>query len=343
MKSPFQQSIAKVTAGQPLDEEEAARAFQIIMHGGATPAQMGALLAAMRVRGETVDEICGAVRAMRASMKPFKVNEDMLSRAIDTCGTGGDGLGLPNISTAAGIVIAGAGVPVIKHGNKAVSSKAGSADVLGTLGVQLDATSEQMLAALEAGNFCFLMAPLYHAAMRHVAPVRQELGVRTIFNLLGPLCNPAGVKHQLLGVFSDAWLLPIAEVLQRLGTQKAWVVHGEDGADEISLTHNTHVVEVTPEGLREFVINPEELGIEVEGNMKGGNAFENAKLINDLLVGTRNDFRQAVLLNAAAGLVITGNAADMAEGMQSAAKSIDSGKAREALDEFIRHTQPEAA
>lgn len=337
-KSPFQQAIANVLEGNHLSEYEAARAFQVIMHGGATPAQMGALLTGLRMKGETADEITGAARAMRATMKRFELPEDVRARAIDTCGTGGDARGLPNISTAAGIVLAGCGVPVVKHGNKAVSSKSGSADVLQALGANLSASAEKMQTALSASNFCFLMAPLYHPAVRHVAPVRQEIAVRTIFNLLGPLCNPASVGHQLLGVYAPEWLEPIALTLQKLGTQKSWVVYGEDGSDEISLTHPTKVVEVTPDTIRHFTLTPEDFGVEATEDLSGKSPEHNAQLINHLLAGTVNDFRHAVLINAAAALVIAGHAADVKEGMEQAAQAIDSGAARNALDEFIRQT-----
>ncbi|MCH8239736.1 MAG: anthranilate phosphoribosyltransferase, partial [Proteobacteria bacterium] len=288
----FQSFIAKVAEGQALSADEAAQAFSIMMSGDATPAQMGAFLMGLRVRGESVEEITGAAQAMRARAARVKAPEG----AIDTCGTGGDAKGTYNISTCAAFVVAGAGVPVAKHGNKAVSSKSGSADVLAALGVNLDVGPELVTKAIAEAGVGFMFAPKHHAAMRFVAPVRAELGMRTIFNLLGPLANPAGTKHQLIGVFSRDWIVPLAEVLANLGSNRVWVVHGSDGLDELTTTGPTYVAELKNGSVTTFEVTPEDAGLAQASaeDLAGGDANENAKAITDVLSGQSSAFRDIV-------------------------------------------------
>lgn len=333
--------IAKVAAGASLSEAETRDAFEVIMTGGATPSQIGGLLMAMRVRGETVEEIAGAAKVMRA--KAHAVGAP--AGAIDTCGTGGDGAGTWNISTAAALVAAGAGVPVAKHGNRAMSSKSGAADVLSALGVNLDADMALVEKALADANICFLMAPRHHAAMRFVGPTRVELGARTIFNLLGPLANPAGAKRQLMGVFSAHWLEPLAHVLARLGSEAAWVVHGSDGLDEITVTGPTTVAELKDGHVRSFEVTPEDAGLSrwPAADLKGGDGAANAQALRGVLAGKTGAYRDIVLLNAAAALVVAGKAADLREGAELAAHSIASGAAQKALDDLVRITNQGAA
>jgi len=330
-------TIARVADGVALSEAEAEVAFDILMAGEATPAQIAGLLMALRVRGETVAEITGAARAMRARMSRVTAPEG----AIDVCGTGGDSAGTLNISTAVAFVVAGAGVPVAKHGNRAVSSRSGAADVLAALGVNLDAPFPVIEAAMERARVAFLLAPRHHAAMRHVAGPRVELGVRTIFNLLGPLSNPAGVRRQLMGVFSRAWLRPLAETLGRLGAERAWVVHGSDGLDELTVTGPSHVAAWEDGAVREFTLSPEDAGLPLgsPAALKGGDAAENAEALRALLAGMDGPYRNAVLLNAAAALMIAGRAGSLREGAEAAARSIDGGAARAALDALVTITQ----
>lgn len=333
--------IARLAQGEKLSETEAEAAFGLIMEGEATPAQMAALLMAMRVRGETVPEIAGAARAMRARMLAV----DAPDGAIDTCGTGGDASGTWNISTAAALVIAGCGVPVAKHGNRAASSRSGSADVLGALGVVLDAPIPRVEQALEEAGIAFLLAPRHHSAMRHVAGVRVEMGTRTLFNLLGPLCNPARVKRQVLGVFAAHWLRPLAETFLRLGGERVWVVHGADGLDELSTTGETHVAELRDGTIRTFTVKPEDAGL-ARANpalLKGGTPEENAAAIRAVLAGDTagpyGAFRDIVLLNAAAALIVAGRAEGLREGVAIAARAIDGGAATAALDKLVAITQ----
>lgn len=323
--------IGRVAAGQLLSEDEAHQAFEILMAGDATPAQIGAFLIGLRVRGETHDEIAGAVRAMRERMQPIEAPDG----AIDMCGTGGDASGTWNISTAASFVVAACGVPVAKHGNRAVSSTSGAADVLAALGVDLDAAMERVQGALFHTGITFLMAQRHHSAMRHVAPVRADLGTRTIFNLLGPLCNPAGVKRQLLGVFSDSWIEPIAQVLGRLGTTHAWVVHGS-GLDEITTAGPTAVAELSSGRVRMFEVTSEQAGLRraALADLKGGDAAANAAALRATLGGDHGAYRDIVLLNAAAALIVAGRASTLPDGVAQAAQSIDSGKALKTLDAF---------
>ncbi|HBN51577.1 MULTISPECIES: anthranilate phosphoribosyltransferase [Thalassospira] len=326
--------LAKVANGEKLNEEQAEQAFDVLMSGQATPSQMGAFLMALRLRGETVDEITGAARVMRSKATGIIAPPN----AVDTCGTGGDGSGTFNISTGAAIVAAACGAIVAKHGNRAASSKSGSADVLMALGVNLDADMALLEKALKEINLCFMMATRHHSAVRHVMPTRVEMGTRTIFNLLGPLANPAKTKRQVMGVFAREWVEPIAHVLNRLGSEHAWVVYGHSGLDEISTTGPTFVAEVKNGTVTTFEINPEDYGLEIVtlDALKGGDAQTNAQAILDLLAGKKSAYRDIVLLNAAAALVVTDIATDLADGIAKARTAIDSGKAAETLQALVR-------
>ena len=329
----FRAAFDKVANGESLTEEEAATAFNAIMEGGIPEVQLAGFLVAMKARGETVNEIAGAVRAMRGCMRTVSAPPE----AIDIVGTGGDAKGTYNISTATSFVLAGAGVTVAKHGNRAVSSKSGAADVLESLGVNLAATPEEAARALAEARVAFLFAPAYHPAMRHAAPVRQGLKLRTIFNLLGPLSNPAGVKRQVVGVFARQWVVPLAEVLQRLGSEHIWVVHGADGLDELSTTGETHVAELKDGKIREFSVAPDEaeLATTTLPNLLSGTPSESAEAIRQLLAGSHGPFRDIVLLNAAAGLVVAGKAGTLGQGAAIAADSLDNGHARVALERLV--------
>ncbi|MDP9570960.1 UNVERIFIED_ORG: anthranilate phosphoribosyltransferase [Agrobacterium larrymoorei] len=324
--------IAKVANGESLNREEARQAFDILMSGEATPSQIGGFLMALRVRGETVDEIVGAVSSMRARMLPVSAPE----HAVDIVGTGGDGLGTYNISTLAAIIVAGTGLPVAKHGNKALSSKSGTADALSALGVKLDIGPELISRCINEAGLGFMFAQLHHSAMRHVGPTRVELGTRTIFNLLGPLSNPAGAKRQLLGVFSPRWLQPIAEVLRDLGSESIWVVHG-DGMDEITTTGVTHVAALENGKIRTFDLTPKDFGVSSAtiDDLKGGDGIFNAKALRGVLSGHKNAYRDVSLCNAAAALVVAGKAETLSEGMRIASASLDEGKAAAALDRLV--------
>jgi anthranilate phosphoribosyltransferase len=327
--------LAEVAAGRPLSEGQAEAAFDIIMSGNATPSQMGALLMALRVRGETVDEITGAARIMRS--KALMI--DAPPGTIDTVGTGGDGLGTFNISTATALVVAGSGVPVAKHGNRAFSSKSGAADILTALGVKIDADMAIVRRCLWEIGLGFLMAPRHHSAMRHVGPTRVELGTRTIFNLLGPLSNPAGVRRLLVGVFAPQWIRPMAEVLGRLGAERAWVVHGS-GMDELTTAGVTRVAEFHNGRVIEFDVSPEEAGLDPAriDDLKGGEPAHNAALMRELLAGGRGALRDIVLLNGAAALVVAGRVEDLRHGADMAAQAIDSGAAQTVLDRLVAMT-----
>jgi anthranilate phosphoribosyltransferase len=327
--------LARVAAGERLSETQAEEAFEIIMSGNATPSQMGGLLMGMRVRGETVDEITGAARIMRSKAMAI----DAPPGTIDTVGTGGDSSGSFNISTATGLVVAGAGVPVAKHGNRAFSSKSGAADVLTALGVNIECEMEVVQRCLWEVGICFLMAPRHHGAMRHVGPTRVELGTRTIFNILGPLSNPAGAKRLLLGVFAPQWVVPMAEVMGRLGAEHVWVVHGS-GLDEITTAGTTTVAEFKDGKVRSFDVTPEDAGIEraTLDDLKGGDPAHNAALMRDVLAGKKGRLRDIVLLNAAAALIVAGRAADLRDGVALAADTIDSGKAAAVLDRLVAET-----
>ena len=337
----FKELIGIAASGRPLSLDEAGDAFAIMMSGDATPAQMAGLLMALRVRGEHVDEITAGARTLRDRMTRIKAPEG----AIDTCGTGGDGSGSFNISTAAALVVAGAGVPVAKHGNRGLSSRSGSSDVLTALGVNIDAPFPVIERAIKEAGIGFMMAPRHHGAMRHVAGPRVELGTRTIFNLLGPLANPAGVKLQVVGVFSADWIEPLAQVLGRLGAQRAWVVHGEPGLDELSTAGTTHVADWDGETVRRFTIEPEDAGLErVDlADLKCGDATENAGAIHAMLAGIKGPLRDAALLAAAAALVVAGRAPDLRTAVEVGAAAIDSGRARSTLEKLVRITREEAA
>ncbi|HVH80798.1 MAG TPA: anthranilate phosphoribosyltransferase [Stellaceae bacterium] len=327
--------IARIAAGERLTEAQAEEAFEIIMSGDATPSQMGGFLMGMRVRGETVDEITGAARIMRSKA----VSIEAPPGTIDTVGTGGDASGTFNISTATGLVVAGAGVPVAKHGNRAFSSKSGAADVLTALGVNIDCDMAIVQRCLRDVGICFLMAPRHHGATRHVGPTRVELGTRTVFNLLGPLSNPAGAKRLLVGVFAPQWVVPMAEVLGRLGAEHAWVVHGS-GIDEITTAGVTTVAEHKAGCVRSFEIVPEDAGLPraTLDDLRGGEPAHNAALMRDVLGGEKGKLRDIVLLNAGAALIVADRAADLREGVAIAADTIDSGKAAAVLDKLVAET-----
>ena len=328
--------LGRIAAGGTMSEIQAEEVFEVIMSGDATPAQIGGLLMGLRVRGETVEEITGAARIMRS--KALRV--DAPAGAIDTCGTGGDGSGTFNISTDAAFVVAGAGVPVAKHGNRALSSKSGSADVLGALGIKVDADMALVRESLFENNIGFLMAPRHHNAMRHVGGPRVELGTRTIFNLLGPLANPAGTTRQVVGVFSVQWVEPIAHVLGRLGAEHAWVVHGSDGLDELTTTGPSKVAEFKDGVVRVFTVSPEDVGLARARpeQLKGGDAALNAAALKALLAGETGAYRDIVVLNAAAALVVAGKAATLADAARLAERTIDSGEAARTLDRMVAIT-----
>jgi anthranilate phosphoribosyltransferase len=329
----FKPLIAKVAAGAPLSATEAEAAFDRILSGESTPSQTGAFLMALRVRGETVDEITGAVRAMRGKMLAVETDP----AAIDIVGTGGDNVGTWNVSTLAAILAASCGVKVAKHGNRAASSKSGAADVLGALNVKVGLPPEHVARCIDQAGVGFMMAPTHHAAMRHVGPVRVELGTRTIFNLLGPLSNPAGVTRQVVGVFSPAWLEPIAETLKGLGSQHVWVVHGEDGLDELTTTGPTQVVELLDGAIRRFSVSPADAGLKTStlDELKGGEPAVNAVALKGVLQGAKNAYRDIAVLNAAAGLVVAGKAATLADGARMAEAAIDSGAALKTLNALV--------
>jgi anthranilate phosphoribosyltransferase len=324
--------IAKVAAGSPLSFEEARAAFDIIMSGDATPGQIGGFLMALRVRGETVGEISGAVATMRDKM--LRVSAP--AGAIDIVGTGGDGLHSVNISTASAFVIAACGVPVAKHGNRGLSSQTGAADVLSALGVKIDLSPEMIGRCIEEAGVGFMFAPAHHPAMKHVGPTRVELGTRTIFNLLGPLSNPAGVSRQMVGVFSPEWVVPVAETLKALGADHVWVAHG-DGYDEITTTGETQVAELVGGEIRAFTLTPETVGLprRRKEELRGGDAAFNADALRGMLGGAPGAFRDTVLMNAGAGLVVAGRATMLADGMIAAVQAIDSGRARKVLERLV--------
>ncbi|WP_315704170.1 MULTISPECIES: anthranilate phosphoribosyltransferase [unclassified Bradyrhizobium] len=325
--------IGKVATGATLSRAEAAAAFDSMMSGEATPSQMGALLMALRVRGETVDEITGAVSVMRAKM----LRVDAPSNAIDIVGTGGDGSGSVNVSTCASFIVAGAGLPVAKHGNRALSSRSGAADVLASLGVKIDLKPEEVGRCVREAGIGFMFAPAHHPAMKNVGPTRVELATRTIFNLLGPLSNPAGVKRQMVGVFSRQWVEPLAQVLKNLGSEAAWVVHGSDGLDEITLTGPTFVAALENGNIRTFEVSPEEAELDRCGGdgLKGGDAAANAVALQSVLDGMPSPYRDVALLNAAAALVVAGRAKTLKEGVAIGKESLDSGAAAARLKQLI--------
>ena len=329
----FKSFIAKVATGAALSREEAAAAFEQMMSGEATPSQMGALLMALRVRGETVDEITGAVSVMRAKMLRVQAPPD----AIDVVGTGGDASGSFNISTCAALIVAGAGVPVAKHGNRALSSRSGAADVLSALGVNIDLTPDQIGLCIREAGIGFMFAPAHHPAMKNVGATRVELGTRTIFNLLGPLSNPAGVRRQMIGVFSRHWTQPLAQVLKNLGAECVWVVHGSDGLDEITTSGPTSVTALEGGAIRSFEISPEDVGLATvkPESLRGGDAQANAKAVEDVLEGKKTPLRDIAILNAAAALVVAAKVKDLKAGVERATLSLDSGEAEGRLDRLI--------
>ena len=329
----FKPLIAKVAAGSQLSRADAAAAFDAILSGEVTPSQLGGFLMALRVRGETVEEITGAVTAMRSKMLRVVAPPD----AIDVVGTGGDGSGSYNVSTLAALIVAACGVPVAKHGNRAASSKSGTADTLAALGVKIGVAPAQVERCIREAGIGFMLAPTHHAAMRHVGPTRAELGTRTIFNLLGPLANPAGVKRQLVGVFSAAWLLPMAEVLRNLGSERVWITHGADGLDEMSTTGTTKIVELKDGAIRAFEIAPEDVGLtRVDlAALKGGDAAHNAEALKAVLAGARNAYAEIAMLNAAGALVVAGKARELAEGVAMAGDALASGAAKRVLDRLV--------
>ncbi|MDN5347654.1 MAG: anthranilate phosphoribosyltransferase [Clostridia bacterium] len=334
--------ISRLVAGESLSEEEARQAMDCIMSGEATPAQIAAFLTALRIKGETVEEISGFARSMRQKAVPL-VTRHLF--CLDTCGTGGDGKQTFNISTAAAFVLAGGGIPVAKHGNRSVSSRCGSADVLEALGVQVDLSAEAAAACLDAVGISFLFAPAFHGAMKYAAGPRREIGIRTAFNLLGPLTNPAGAVYQVAGVYAPELTEVVAEVLGRLGSRRAYVVHGSDGMDEVTLSGSTKVTELNEGRIRTFYVEPEDAGLpraELQ-EVRGGDAAENARIILDVLCGKPGVARDIVLFNAAFGFMAAGMADDVREGVRLAAVSIDSGAALGKLEEMRAFTRSWAA
>ena len=325
--------IGKVATGASLSREEAASAFDSMMSGEATPSQMGGLLMALRVRGETVEEITGAVSAMRGKM--LRVTAP--AEAVDIVGTGGDGSGSVNVSTCAAFIVAGSGIPVAKHGNRALSSRSGAADVLASLGVKIDLRPDEVGRCVREAGIGFMFAPAHHPAMKNVGPTRVELATRTIFNLLGPLSNPAGVKRQMVGVFSRQWVQPLAQVLRNLGSESVWVVHGSDGLDEITLTAPTFVAALENGEIRTFEVTPEQAGLErcTSDGLKGGDADANAVALQSVLDGMPSPYRDVALLNAAAALVLAGRAKTLKEGVEIGRKSLDSGAAATRLKHLV--------
>ncbi|MEO3999747.1 anthranilate phosphoribosyltransferase [Mesorhizobium sp. CAU 1732] len=330
--SDFKTHIATVANGTPLTFEEAREAFDIMMSGDATPSQIGGFLMALRTRGETVDEISGAVATMRAKMLRVRAP----ANAIDIVGTGGDASGSYNVSTCAAFIVAGAGVPVAKHGNRALSSKSGAADTLIALGIDIEISPDHISTCIEEAGVGFMFAPAHHSAMRHVGPSRVELGTRTIFNLLGPLSNPAGVSRQLVGVFAPQWVEPIAHVLKGLGSESIWVVHG-DGLDEMTTAGTTKVAALENGEVRTFEIAPEDVGLARARpeDLKGGDAQHNARALRAVLSGERNAYRDIAILNAAGALVVSGTVATLPDGIAMATQSIDSASALAALDRLV--------
>ncbi|HXJ02493.1 MAG TPA: anthranilate phosphoribosyltransferase [Micropepsaceae bacterium] len=327
----FATLLKRLAGGEHLTAAESATAFGAMMAGAVSDIRMAAFLTALAVRGPSVAEITGAARAMRQTMTSVQAP----AGTIDVCGTGGDNAGTLNVSTAAAFVVAACGVPVAKHGNRAMSSRTGAADVLEALGVPIDHDAGAAKRHLANAGFAFLFAPAYHPAMKNVSPVRRELGFRTMFNLLGPICNPAGVRRQLLGIFAEEWLEPVAHVLADLGTEKAWVVHGSDGLDEMTTTAVTRVAMLDRGHVTLHEIAPEDAGLKRSSlaALKGGTAEDNARAIRDLLEGAKNAFRDIVLLNAGAALVIADKAKAIGEGVALAAEAIDKGNAARTFEQ----------
>ncbi|HEY8008702.1 MAG TPA: anthranilate phosphoribosyltransferase [Methylocella sp.] len=329
----FKPLIAKVSSGASLTEDEAKSAFELIFAGSVTPAQLGGFLMGLRVRGESVAELTGAVAALRRKMLRVVAP----AGAIDIVGTGGDGQGTFNISTLAALITAACGVPVAKHGNRAASSKSGASDVLSALGVGLDLSPQQVETSIAEAGIGFMAARAHHPAMRYAAPVRAELGTRTIFNLIGPLANPAGVKYQVLGVFAQSWLEPLAHVLRNLGSKRVWLVHGSDGLDEATTTGPSFVTSLEDGEIRSFQIAPEDAGLSraTAKDLKGGDPATNAMALRNVLGGAKNAYRDIAILNAAIALVVAGKAEDLQHGAGLAAAAIDEGRAARTLAELV--------
>ncbi len=339
--SDFKALIGKLVEKSSLDAKEAEQAFETIMSGEATQAQIAAFLIALRMRGETVIELTAGARAMRA--KALRVTAP--DNAIDIVGTGGDGAATWNISTATALVTAACGVPVAKHGNRAASSRSGTADALKELGVNLEIDPAMISHCIADAGIGFMFAPAHHSAMKHVAPVRAELGVRTIFNLLGPLANPAHVKRHMIGVYAKQWVEPFAQVLKNLGSDAAWIVHGSDGLDELTTTGPSFVAELKEGKIRTLEVTPEEAGLSRANpsDLKGGDPAQNAQAIRALLDGKRTAYRDIVLLNAAAALIVAGKAATLKDGVALAARTIDDGAARETLAALVNVSNTQKA
>jgi len=333
----IKEAIQNLVSGQSLTMDEAAAVVAEIMSGKATPAQFGAFVTALRLKGETVEEIAGLAKVMRDKASPVKVS----GLLVDTCGTGGDAFGTFNISTTAAFIVAGAGLRVAKHGNRAMTSQCGSADVLEALGVKIDLGPEGVQECLEKAGIGFMFAPVFHPAMKHAAGPRREIGVRTVFNILGPLTNPAGAQSQVIGVSDTVFAPKMAQVLQRLGCQHALVTHGEEGLDEISICGGTKVWEVKGDESSSYVVAPEEFGFKRADiyDIKGGTAEENAKILRNILRGATGPAREVVLLNAAAALVAGDLTPDIAAGVEMAREVLDSGAALQKLEGFIKVSQ----
>jgi anthranilate phosphoribosyltransferase len=334
----MKEAIATVVEGRNLAPAQAAAVMNVMMEGQATPAQIGGFLTALRAKGETPEEIAAFARVMREHA--VHVKTQVAGTLVDTCGTGGDGSHTFNISTAAAFVAAGAGIIVVKHGNRGVSSRCGSADVLTALGVDISVDPGRQAAIVQETGIIFLFAPSHHPAMKHVMATRQDLGCRTVFNLLGPLANPAGADAQVLGVYKKDLTRPVAEVLRLLGASRAMVVHGS-GLDEITVTGETDVAEIDGGKIREYTVAPEMFGLTraAPADLAGAGPEENARIIRTVLYGTPGPARDIVLMNAGAAIYVGGRAATLAEGIRLAAKSIDSGNAREKLDALVRATR----
>ncbi|MBB4659542.1 anthranilate phosphoribosyltransferase [Parvularcula dongshanensis] len=332
----FDTAFARVLKSEALTAEAMRGAVSAMLAGAVEPVRMASFLTALHLRGETPDEVAGAALAMRAAARRIEAPD----RTLDTCGTGGTGLHTRNVSTAVALVLAGLGVPVAKHGNRAASSLTGSSDVLSQLGVRLDVGLERTETILRETGLVFLFAPNHHPGMAHVAPVRKALGFRTIFNLLGPLSNPAGARRQLLGVYDGALCRPVAEALRTSGAEAAWVVHGEDGMDELTVCGASRVCALREGALYEFSVTPEEAGVDHHrpGALRGGAPDENAAALRALLAGAPGAYRDAVLLNAAAGLIVADETASLAHGASLAAEAIDDGRAQAALDRLVEAT-----
>jgi anthranilate phosphoribosyltransferase len=340
MMDVFKSLINQLASGESLTLSQAEQAFEILLAGHVSPVQQAAFLMALRVRGEAVDEIIGAVRSLRAKM----VRVSAPQNAIDIVGTGGDHSGSYNVSTLASLIVAACGVPVAKHGNRAASSQSGAADVLSELGIKLGGTPENISHCIREANVGFMFAPAHHPSMKHVADVRKELGIRTIFNLIGPLSNPAGVKRQLLGVYDVAWCEPLVEVLKNLGSERVWAVHGAGGLDEISTTGETHVVALENGVIRSFTLTPEEVGLPraTLDQLKGGSPAHNAQALRDVVMGAKTPYRDIAVFNAGAALTLADHAVDVQEGVRLAQRALDEGHVLATLEKLITASHMEA-